>query len=252
VKVRGGLLAAAAAAGLSGCYATQQDVLGVAQQTDSLRGQINDLKKTISSMQANQADLSVQIKSLHEDLTAYTETVKASQGDMGQLSTKLDALGAQISGKVTQLGVTISAAQQAQGRETAASQLLLTAQNRLQAKDYEQAAASFEEYLKRFPGGALTDVALYQLGVAYYDLKQWEKAGRQFAMVLDKYPKSGQTPGARLHYAQCLIRLKKNRDEARAYLESVVSDYPKAPEAEDAAAALKRLGPPKRKKTAEQ
>lgn len=244
---------------LSGCVATQKDVLDLSQQTDDLKEQVVELKKTVGSMQANQADLSVQIKQLHEDLTAYSETVKASMSGMSQLSTKLDAMAAGLSGKVAQLGETLSAAQQknlaaqqkaledqkaaldAQGRETAATELLLTAEKRLQARDYAQAASGLEDYLKKFPEGALTDVATYDLGLAYYGLRSWEKAGQRFALVLDKYPKSGQTPGARLHYALCLLSLKKGRDEAKTYLESIVADFPKSPEAKDAAAELKRL-----------
>lgn len=253
------LVLAACALALSGCVATQKDVLDLSQQSDDLKAQVDDLKKTVGSMQANQADLSVQIKQLREDLTAYTETVKSSMGNMDQLSAKLDAMAASLSGKVTQLGATLSAAQEkglasqrtalesqkaelaAQGRETAATELLLTSEKRLQARDYAQAAAGLEDYLKKFPGGALTDVATYDLGLAYYGQHLWDKAGRQFAVVLDKYPKSGQTPGARLHYALCLISLHKKGDEASTYLESIVSDFPKSPEAKDAAAELKRL-----------
>ncbi|MBI3563614.1 MAG: tetratricopeptide repeat protein [Elusimicrobia bacterium] len=237
---------------LSGCVATQKDVLDLSQQTDDLKEQVSELKKTVGSMQANQADLSVQIKQLREDLTAYSETVKASMGNMDQLSAKLDAMAASLAGKVTQLGETLSATQakaiegqkaalDAQGRETTATELLVVAEKRLQARDYAQAASRLEDYLKKFPGGALTDVATYDLGLAYYGLRSWEKAGTRFATVLDKYPKSGQTPGARLHYALCLLNLKKNRDEAKAYLESIVADFPKSPEAKDAAAELKRL-----------
>jgi TolA-binding protein len=265
-------LARAAALGLvlalSGCVATQKDVLDLSQQSDDLKTQVEELKKTVGSMQANQADLSVQIKQLHEDLTAYSETVKASMGNMDQLSVKLDGMAAQLSGKVAQLGATLSDAQEkglaseqtalqaqkaeleAQGRETAATQLLVTAEKRLSANDYAQAAAGLEDYLKKFPGGALTDVATYDLGLAYYGQKQWENAGVQFANVLEKYPKSGQTPGARLHYAVCLIRLRKNLDEARTYLESIQADFPKSPEAADAAAALKHMPKPKASKPA--
>jgi TolA-binding protein len=70
----------------------------------------------------------------------------------------------------------------------------------------------------------------------------------RFATVLEKYPKSGQTPGARLHYALCLVSLRKNRDEARTYLESIQADFPKSPEAKDAAAELKRLAAKSAKK----
>jgi len=238
--------------GLAGCVATQKDVLDLSQQSDDLKTQVSALNKTVESMQANQADLSVQIKQLREDLAAYGETVKASMGDMGKLSAKLDELGSQLAGKVTQLGTTLAAAQRKgleeqkaaldeQKREGSATELFVTSEKRLQTKDYAQAAAGFADYLKRFPGGELTDAATYDLGLAHFGLKQWEKAGRQFAVVLDQYPKSGQTPGARLHYALCLVGMKKSLDEARAYLESIATDFPKSPEARDAKAALKNL-----------
>jgi TolA-binding protein len=251
--------ALAVALALSGCVATQKDVLDLSQQSDDLKTQIAELTKTVTTLQANQADLSVQIKQLHEDLTAYSETVKASMGNMDQLSTKLDGMAVQLSGKVAQLGATLSAAQEkgleseqkalmaqkaeleAQGRETAATELLLTAEKRLQARDFAQAAAGLEDYLKKYSGGALTDVATYDLGLAYFGQKLWDKAGVQFGTVLEKYPKSGQTPGARLQYAMCLLSLNKNMDEARTYLESIQADFPKSPEAKDATALLKRL-----------
>ncbi len=241
---------------LTGCVATQKDVLDLSEQSDELKAQVEELKKTVGSMQANQADLSVQIKQLREELSSYTETVKTAMGDMGKLGGKLDELGAQLAGKVAALGQSLSQAQQKgieeqkaaledAKRESGATDLFVTSEKRLQAKDYAQAAKGFEQYLKENPKGELVDVATYQLGLAYEGLKQWEKAGRQFAIVLEKYPKSGQTPGARLHYATSLIGLKRNLDEAKAYLESVQADFPKSPEAKEAAAALKRLAPSK-------
>lgn len=242
---------------LSSCVATQKDVLDLSQQSDEVKDQVEELKKSVASMQANQADLSVSIKQLREELSAYTETVKSSQGDMSKLSAKLDDLGAQLSGKVAALGQSLTdaqaktAEQQKAALEAAKSasgptDAFVTAERRLEAKDYAQAAKGFEAYLRDYPKSELTDVATYDLGLAYFGLKKWEQSGRQFAIVLDKYPKSGQTPGARLHYALALINLKKGGDEARAYLESVVADFPKSLEAKEAAAALKRLGKPKK------
>lgn len=241
---------------LSSCVATQKDMLDLSQQSDEVKTQVEELKKTVNSLQANQADLSVSIKQLREELTAYTETVKSSQGDMTKLSVKLDDIGAQLSGKVAALGQTIKQVQTegleeqkaalAEAKRDNSTDVFYVGEKRLQSKDYAQAAKSFEQYLRDFPKGDLLDVATYDLGLAYFGLKQWEKAGRQFAIVLDKYPKSGQTPGARLHYALALINLKKGEEEARAYLESVQADFPKSPEAKEASAALKRLAKPKK------
>ena len=232
---------AVAVSALTGCVATQRDMLELESQTDSL-------KKTVASMQANQADLSVQLKQLHEDLTAYLETAKDTQAQMSKLSSKLDDMGASVEQKVASIGTTLTN-QQAKGIEdqkaaaSAASptELFNTANVRLGVKDFALAAKGFEDYLAKYPKGALVDVATYKLGEAYQGQRKWESAGRQFAIVLEKYPKSEMTPSARVRYALCLIAMKKNLAEAKEYLESVTTDFPKSPEAKAAAAELKKL-----------
>src|SRR5947209_20192162 len=104
-------LLAAACLGLSACVATQNDVLDLEKQTDTLKAQIADLKGTITSMQANQADLSVQMKQLHEDLNAFTETSKANQDQMNRLASKLDDMSAGVASKVASIGSSLSAQQ---------------------------------------------------------------------------------------------------------------------------------------------
>ncbi len=245
---------------LSACVATQKDVLDIENQTDNLKVQITDLKATISSMQANQADLSVQMKQLHDDLTAFNETIKENQDQMTRLSSKLDDMSAAIASKVASIGTSLTvqqakslddqkaelakqeAAIAAQASQTNPTDLFTTADARLQVKSYALAAKGFEEYIARFPQGALIDVAIYKLGDAYFGQKKWEAAGRQFAIVLEKYPKSDMTASARLKYALALISMKKNYTEARQYLESIPSDFPTSPEAGAAKRELKRLG----------
>lgn len=243
---------------LGGCVATQKDVFDLQDQTQELRTQIEDLQKSISSMQANQADLSVQMKQLQEGLGAYTEAVKESQAAMTGLSSKLDDLGAAVASKVASIGTTLTA-QQAKnleeqraalakqeaalaGAANSPTELFNTADVRLGLKNYSLAAKGFEEYVAKFPTGALIDVAAYKLGQSYFGLGRWEAAGRQFALVLEKHPKSGLIASARLMYALSLISMKKNLEEARQYLESIPADFPKSPEAKAAALHLKKLG----------
>jgi len=118
------------------------------------------------------------------------------------------------------------------------------AEVRLAKKNFDLAAKGFEEYITKFPKGALIDVAIYNLGEAYFGLKDWEQSGRQFALVLERYPKSSFTASARLMYALCLIKLNKNLPEAKQYLESIAADFPSSPEARAAAKHLKKLEEP--------
>lgn len=244
------LLPLALAATLSGCIATQRDVLDLENQADELKHQVIDLKKTVGSMQANQADLSVSIKELREQITAFIEQMQQSQGDMRALSSKLDDMSAAVTSEVASIGTSLEA-RQAKNMEEAkrlASQgtpgdLYQAAAVRLAKKNWDLAAKGFEEYLQKYPKGSLADVATFNLGEAYFGLKRWSDAGRQFAVVLDKYPKSEMTASARLKYALSLVNMKRNLDEARQYLESVTADFPSSPEAKAAATHLKKLTP---------
>jgi TolA-binding protein len=276
------LLLAALASGLSACIATQQDVLDLENQTDQLKAQVSELKTavnslqadegslktTINSMQANQADLSVQMKQLHDELGVFTETINESQAQMSKLSSKLDDMSATVASKVASIGSTLTtqqaksiaeqkaalAKQQASIDEqesalaNSPTELFNNADVRLSVKSYALAAKGFSDYVAKFPDGALVDVAAYKLGQAFYGLKKWEEAGRQFALVLEKYPKSEMTASARLMYALSLIAMKKNLTEARQYLESIGLDFPASPEAKAAALQLKKLSArPKRR-----
>ncbi|MBI5883718.1 MAG: tetratricopeptide repeat protein [Elusimicrobia bacterium] len=260
--MRRALALAAAAALFCGCIATQRDVVALENQTDELKFQILELKKTISSMQSNQADMIVEMKQLHSDLGIFTETVKDLQGSMDKLGSKIDDVGSGvanvgtgISTKVLALGESLKEDAEQQKKDVekierkvaqagavpSPSELFLNADVRLAKKDYDLAARGFEEYVTRFPSGSLIDMAVYNLGEAYYGQGKWEAAGRQFASALERFPKSKMTPSTRLLYALCLINLKRNITEAKQYLESIPADFPKSPEAKAAAEQLKRL-----------
>ncbi len=230
---------------LAGCVATQNDVL-------EMENQMAEFKGTISSLQANQADLLVKFQRVHEDLAAFMEARKQSQDDLSRLSSKIDDLAAIITAKVSAIGAGLTATQAKSIDEQkaalaktlqqgASTELFHEAEVRLAKKSYDLAAKGFEDYIARFPQGALVDVAVYNLGDSYYGLRKWEPAGRQYALYLEKYPKTGLTPTARLMYALCLVHMRKNLAEARQYLSSVVSDFPESPEAKAAALEIKKL-----------
>jgi len=239
---------------LSGCVATQNDVLDLENQTASLRVQLQDLQQTISSMQANQADLSTQMGQLHDTLSAFTDAINSYQTDMGRLSSKIDDLSAAISSRVESIGTQLTKAQseslaqakadlakQAQAVLNSPTELFNQADIRLSMQDYGLAAEGFSQYVQKFPQGGLLDVATYKLGQAYYGEGNWKDAGRQFALVLEKYPKSTMVASSRLMYALSLLRIGGKTDEAKKYLESIPNDFPGTPEARRAELELREL-----------
>jgi len=258
---RGAALASCFFAGLalSGCVATQRDILDVEQQTDELKAQVTELKKTLTALQGNQADLTVKIDQVHADLSTFTETMKDSQDRMDKLSSKMDDLQAALGQKVTALGDTINkqqaatqaavtaaqtAAKHAEEEEALAltpTQLYRSARTQLRKKNYPLAADGFQAYLRRYPKGTTADWATFYLGECYFAQKSWENAAKQYALTIDRWSKSQAIPAARLKYATCLINLKKNIPEARRYLESIPEDFPNSPEAGKAGKLLKTL-----------
>ena len=74
--MRRGAALLAASLSLSGCLATQHDMLQVQEQSDQIKSHVSDLKKTLASLQANQADLSTKMDQVRGDLSAFTENLK--------------------------------------------------------------------------------------------------------------------------------------------------------------------------------
>jgi len=255
---------------LAGCVATQADVLQLSQQTDNLTVQIQGLKKTLGGLQTNQADLAVKLDQVHSEINALNENLKDNREGMSRLATKHDDVSASLSSKVSSLDQNISqqskmleaseqarrkaeadavaiasataAAQAAAGAAEAAlspSELYQTARRQLVQKKFDLAVQGFQLYLQKYPKGESAGHATYYLGQAYFEKKAWEEAAREYATVIDRFPKSDVTPAARLKYAVCLINLKSHFDEAKRYLESIPEDFPKSPEAAKAAELLK-------------
>lgn len=262
---------------LTGCIATQADVLELENQTDELKHQIRGLGKTISSLQNNQADLSVDMKHLRNEISSLTGTIQDLDGTLGKLEAKIDDLdanitsvGAGLSTKVSALGRTMSAREKkrrrAAQRQRAADKklrdeqavkraapsptdLYLTAQVRLSKKSYALAVQGFKAYISKYPKGALIDVATFHLGEAYYRQRKWEDAAKQFGYFMETYPKNSLIPSGRLLYALALLRMGIRTDEAVQYLESIPEDFPRSAEAGVARRRLDKMAEKKKKET---
>lgn len=264
---------------LSGCVATQRDILDLSQQSDTISLQIHNLKKVTASVQTNAADLNVKLDQLHTDLTVLNEQLKDNRESMSALSSKLDDLDAAMGSQAASLSRSINSTKnllitteakrrrqealrkkkddkrrkaEEEARRKAArgptpSQIYHSARIQLSKKKYSAAVKGFEVYLERWPKGEMVDLAAYYLGQAHYGKKKWQDAARNFAFVLDKYPKSPVTPSARLRYAQSLLKLKLHRIEAKRYLESIPLDYPRSPEAKKAKEILRSWDQPAKK-----
>jgi len=252
---------------LTGCVATQRDILDLSQQTDNMTLQVHKLNKIMTSLQANQADLNTRLEAISSDIAVLNENLVENRNSMSRLSAKLDDLGAALGHKFSNLDSSIKETrtlikqreeaerERNQKREEARiieeektkrrtegpmpSQIYHKARIQLSQKKYDLAAEGFKLYIADYPKGEVVDLATYYLGQVRYSEKKWELAARNFALVLDRHPKSDVTPAARLRYALSLMKMKSHLDEAQRYLESIPDDFPKSPEAKKAAELLR-------------
>ncbi len=228
----------AAALLLQGCIATQRDML-------QMQSQMDDLNMNLSTMQKNQADLAVKIDSLSRDLNVFSENIKGVSSQMERLSGRLDQMEAGLDKRVNAIGKTIQKQQEQVESALLPSKLYNDAYAAFSAKNYDNAAAGFKSYISRYPSGEMAEVALFYLGESYFNKSAWQDAALAYATLLDKYPSSSKAPAARLRYAQAILQFPQDKKgEAMSFLESVVKDFPKSPEARTAKEQLDKLRPP--------
>ena len=239
------LLPCAAVLLCSGCLATDQHI-------KDLQYQLNSFNSSISQMQKNQAEINSKMDELSRNLQSHSENLKDFDQQLSRLSAKIDDLDSIISQRMQALGQTIVKQQKEEDdqrrAESAAvlpSKIFSESSAHLLKKNYEMAAQGFALYLEKFPTGALSENAYYNLGEAYSGLGKWQDAAVAYASLLEKYKTSQFVPAARLKYAQALLKLPEDhKAEALSYLKSIPQDFPASPQAVLAQSLLKTLLPP--------
>jgi len=87
------------------------------------------------------------------------------------------------------------------------------------------AVAAFDQFLREFPDGPFSDNAWYWQGEAHYATRQFDRARKNFTIVVSSFPESAKVPDARLKIGYSLYE-QGRYSEARDILVSVQDDYP--------------------------
>jgi tol-pal system protein YbgF len=95
----------------------------------------------------------------------------------------------------------------------------------LKAGRYAQAAATFQDFLQRYPQGRYAANALYWLGESYYVVRDFDQALPYFQRVLNEYAASAKSPDALLKIG-FIHHEQGDLDQAWQVLEKVQADYP--------------------------
>lgn len=110
----------------------------------------------------------------------------------------------------------------------------------LRGAQYEKAITAFEQFLKTYPQGPLSDNAQYWLGEANYVIRRFPEALKDFQEVASRYPDSPKVPDAELKAGFTHYEMEQ-WDEARKALTEVAKKYPDTTAAKLAENRLKRM-----------
>ena len=195
-----------------------QQVTSLERRSDELQGRIEELEHHTSTTSERQRDLYV-------DLDARIQ----------ELETAAQARNAQsvLEGGTLSPGQLPVPGGSDRDNYQAAFQLL-------KEQRYEPAAMAFEQFLKSFPDSELADNAQYWLAESHYVTQVFDRALREFEVVISRYPNSRKVPDALLKMGYCNYELKQWED-ARAALERVQDDFPETTAARLAGQRLQRM-----------
>lgn len=225
-----------AAAALSGCFATQRDILDLSQQNDTISLQVQSLKKVMTQLQANQADLNARLEDLHKDMSVLNETLKDNRESTARLSSKMDDLGAAIGGKVSSLQRGIEATQETLKRDEERRRVE-AAENARRAADEEarrKAEAEADARAREAAAAAEASAAAAQKPSEIFlaareqlDKKQYDLAAKGFELYLEKFPKGEAADLAAYQLGQTRFAQERWEDAARSYA-VVLDQFPKS------------------------
>jgi tol-pal system protein YbgF len=110
----------------------------------------------------------------------------------------------------------------------------------LQGRNYDQAAAAFEQFLAQFPTSPRADNAVYWLAETHYVRGQYRDALPVFRRVIEQHPQSDKVPDALLKVGYCQDELGDD-SAARTSLQEVMRQFPDTTAARLASQRLDRL-----------
>lgn len=110
-------------------------------------------------------------------------------------------------------------------------------------RDYQQAAAKFEEFVATYPDHKLAGNAQYWIGECHYSQRRFSEAAEAFDRVEKNFPASPKVPAALLKKGLSLAELKQ-MPEARAALQRILERYAQSEEAAKARDRLDRWKKP--------
>ncbi|AXU95927.1 cell division protein CpoB [Erwinia persicina] len=202
----------------------QQQLSETQNDIDSLRGQIQENSYQLNQVVERQKGLYQQIDALSSG-GANAGAAAASGAGAAAAETSSDGSNAAAAPAAAAAAPTQSG--DANTDYNAAVALVL------EKKQYDQAIAAFQAFVKKYPDSTYQPNANYWLGQLNYNKGKKDDAAYYFATVVKKYPKSPKSADALLKVG-VIMQEKGDKAKAKAVYQQVVKLYPNSEAAKQA------------------
>lgn len=205
------------------------------QEGRTLRRDVNKIEASLPKLQQvleeatkllarNSADLGAEVNAVGEEqkklnglvmqASRYAEEVRDASKRQEQRIAELEKRIAELEGK-------------AEVSNKSAPQLWEEGMSFMQARNYEQARASFRSLLVKYPGHERADDAQLQRGESYFRERKFQESLGEFQRVFEKYADSPLADDAAFRAGEAAEELKWCTD-ARAYFGLLMKKWPQS------------------------
>lgn len=233
---------------LSGVQPAQADTWAQVQslrgEMGSVRGQIDDFN-TATAPVGGLAGLAQRVarheQALHAIQTQFALDLQLEQPGMGGNASGTAQVAGQNVGQAPQTGTAaVQTPQTKQEQKDTATALYDAGIAAFNVRKYQDALNAFSDFTETYPKHRLVSNAWFWRGESNFQLGNFPAAALDYEQVISKHPSSGKASQAYLKQGMSFIKTDK-KDAAKFRLEELVKKFPKSPEAARAQNLLKTL-----------
>jgi len=192
----------------------QQQLSDTQTDIDSLRGQIQENNYQLNKVIERQKSILQQIDGISSGSTASTAA------DSGANNTATPAQATDAGASAAPAASTAPVQSGNANTDYNAAVALV-----LEKKQYDQAMAAFQAFVKKYPDSTYQPNANYWLGQLNYNKGKKDDAAYYFASVVKNYPKSPKSADA-LFKVGVIMQDKGDKAKAKAVYQQVIKLYP--------------------------
>lgn len=225
--------------GLSGC-AMKQDILRVEEKVNQVKNDQMLLKAKIDRIdsltvlgQEQNNNVRAEMRTTLTEVSTALDQIQSQMNDLQQVIFRLSQNASQTQATLPPIVITPDSVARATTPDSAVSgqpsidcrQLWDNSFKDMRRGQHDLAIAGFSDYLKFCPEGHYADNSQYWIAEAYYEMKQFPRATKEYQKLLDNYPESGKRATAFFKLGRCSEESGDNK-KALEYFLVLQNDYP--------------------------